>query len=112
MSTTASSWTRPPRNSVTSLTPTFSTTTTRSLPMPRKDLTTSTDMPDSFSGGVSRIVFTRRCGPNLFQVTETVGGDPQLQLLMTQRVLGGYVEHLVNFHCLETSGELDFPEPL
>jgi hypothetical protein len=45
-------------------------------------------------------------------VIETSDAEPRWELIMRHPVQGGRVEHVVRFHGLGTSRELDLPEPL
>ncbi len=80
--------------------------------MPRNASTSSTSNLACSSTGASPSVFTWQWGHGLFQVIETTGAEPQVQLLMRHNLGGGHVDHVVRFHCLGTSGKLDLPEPL
>ena len=80
--------------------------------MPSNALTLSTGRPASSSGGASRILFTTRWGPNLFQILETTDAQPRLMLLMHHDVDGGHIEHTVDFHLQGTSGFMEIPDNL
>jgi hypothetical protein len=80
--------------------------------MPSNALTLSTGRLDSSSGGASRIVFTKRWGPILFQILETTDAQPRLMLLMHHDVHGGHIDHTVDFHLQGTSGLMEIPDTL
>lgn len=81
--------------------------------MPLKDLTTSIDYPEGFSGGVSLTDSMMQCSPALFKgIIQTEGTEQQFFLSWQQDISGARFSHTISFDPQETSKELNYRENL